>query len=85
MFTRADHGTYLEPDEFILHPTTLFQLAILILPSHLCQGLLSGILHSGFAARILYIISLFMPGTCTAHFILLDLIILIAFSEEYKL
>jgi hypothetical protein len=66
------------------HPISL--KSILILSTHLRLGLLNGLLPSGFHTNILYAF-LFSPSraTCSAHLILLDLIILIILEEEYKL
>jgi hypothetical protein len=54
--------------------------------THLRLGLPSGLFHSRFSTNILYAF-LFSPihGTCSAHLILLDLIILIILGEEYNL
>jgi hypothetical protein len=58
---------------------TCFPRSVLILFSHLCIGLLSGLSSSGFPIIILCFIS-------SIHaLILLDLIILIIYGEEYKL
>jgi hypothetical protein len=60
--------------------------SILITFSHLCRVFLGGIYSSGFTTKILY--SFFFSPlyfTCPSYFILLDLIILITFGEEYKL
>jgi len=57
----------------------------LTLSSHLCLGLLSGPFLSGFPTKILYAF-LISPiyATSHAHFILLNLITLIIFSEAYQ-
>jgi hypothetical protein len=78
-------GPYPEPDQSTpSHPLSL--RSILILSTHLCLGLPSGLLPSGFHTNILYAF-LFSPirATCHAHLIILDLIILIILEEEYKL
>jgi hypothetical protein len=56
-------------------PHTIFPTPILILSTHLCLRLPSGLFPSGFPIH----------ATCPAHFILLDLIILIILVEEFKL
>jgi len=68
-------GTYLEPHEFSLHPVTL--IFNLMFSSLLWPGVPSGLFCSGFLTKILY--------ACLAHYILLDLITLITFNEDYKL
>ena len=58
--------------------------SILILSSHLCLGLPSGLFPSGFPTKILYI-SPFSPirTTCPTHLILLDFITQTVLGEEY--
>jgi hypothetical protein len=78
-------GSYPESDESNpYHPITV--ISILILPTHLCLGLLSGLLPSGFPTNNLYEL-VFPPirATCPVRLILLNLIILIILGEEYKL
>jgi hypothetical protein len=78
-------GPYPEPDRSSpYHPICL--RSILILSTDLRLGLSSGLFPSGFPTNILYAF-LFSPirATCPAHFILLDLIILIMLCEEYNL
>ena len=59
--------------------------SILILSSHLCPGLPSGLFPSGFPTRTLYT-PLISPihVTCPSHLILLDLITQTISGEEYR-
>jgi hypothetical protein len=67
-------------------PLILSLRSILILSTHLRLCLPGGLFPSDFSTNILYT-SIFVPihATCLAHLIILDLIILIILSEEYKL
>jgi hypothetical protein len=66
------------------HPIVL--TFILILSIHLCLGLLNGLSPWGVPTKILYAFLIpLMCATYPAHFIPLDLIILMLFGEKYKL
>ena len=68
---------------YALNPTSW--RSILILSSHLCLFLLSGLFPSGFSTKTLYahLISS-ICATCPAHFFHLGLITRIIFGVEYK-
>jgi hypothetical protein len=87
VFTRALHWSLSwasSIQSIAYHPTYL--RSILILSTHLSLGLPSSLFPSG-SPTLSYKHSFFSPirATFPAHLILLDLIILIMFGEEYKL
>jgi hypothetical protein len=66
------------------HPISLRFTSILSI--HLCLCLSSGLFPTGFHTNILYaLLFSLIRATCSAHLILLDLIILITLGEGYKL
>ena len=65
------------------HPTSW--RSILILSTHLCLGLPSGLFPSDFPAKTLYTpLSSPIHATCPAHLILLDFITRTILGEEYS-
>jgi hypothetical protein len=65
------------------HPTSL--TSILILSSHLCLGLSSGLLPSGFPTKTLYATILFpIRATCPTHLSIRDLITQMIFGEAHR-
>jgi len=73
-----------EPDQPRPYPYPTIWRSILILSSHLRLGLPSDLFPSGFPTKTLYTSVLYpIRATCSSHFILLDLTILIIFCEEY--
>jgi hypothetical protein len=80
--TNSANGPYPEPTESTPHLPS----QCLISASHLRLGLLSGLFPSGFPSKTLYnFFSCPMRATWPAHIILLVLIALMLFGDEYKL
>jgi len=73
-------GPYFELIESSPHPISLS--FILILSPHVYLGHLSGLFHSCFVTKTMYVF--LMCATYLTPLILLDLIILIILGEEYK-
>jgi hypothetical protein len=80
------NGPYPEQHQSSSHNPNLFLTrSILMLPTHLCLGLLSGLFPFGFLMNNL-LTFLFSPihATCPAHLIFLNFITLCILGEEYK-
>ena len=71
--------------QFTLPQSKLRKVKILILSSHLCLGIQSGIVPSDLPMENLYATCSFLIlATCPAHHIILHLAARILFDEEYK-
>ena len=67
------------------HPHSTSWRSILILSTHLCLGLPSGLFPSSFPTKKLYVpLSSPIRAICPAHLILLDFITRTILGEEYK-
>jgi hypothetical protein len=83
---RVHKSPYHEPHQSSPYHPILYPWDPFLLSTHLCLGLLNGLFLSHSPTSIIYAFP-FSPihTTCHAHLILLDLVILIMFGEEYKL
>jgi hypothetical protein len=87
VFTRALHWSLSWASSIQSLPSHSIPLrSILILSTYQRLGIPSGLFPSGFPTNILYVFLVSsIRATFPVHLILLDLIILIMFGEEYKL
>jgi hypothetical protein len=77
-------GPYPQPDESSPY-YPIYLRSISILSSHLRLGLSADFYSSGFTTEILYSFLLFpVRAICLAYTILIDVMILIRFGEEYR-
>jgi hypothetical protein len=65
-------------------PHPISTRSILMLSTHLCHGLASGLFPSGFPTNNTCAVLFPIRDTCPANLILLDLIVLITLGEEYR-
>jgi hypothetical protein len=76
-------GPYPEPDRSSTYHPSFSSKIILILSTYLSLSLPSSVFPSGFLSNVLYtFLYSYIRDTCSAHYILLDLIILIDVNKQ---